>query len=143
MSTTSTPVQAPPRSSGRAWLWLGIAVGLLAPAAYAAQLYVLHRLKSPWYVPILGTVGAAFVLFALTRRRGVGRIVAAVLLVALAAGQWAFLLALSKTPPYAGPLEVGKPFPPFATKLSDGSTFNQDDLKGGQPTVMVFFRGRW
>ncbi len=46
-------------------------------------------------------------------------------------------------PPYAGPLAVGQPFPPFVTTLVDGSPLTQESLRDGRATVMVFFRGKW
>jgi hypothetical protein len=31
---------------------------------------------------------------------------------------------------------------PFTTTLADGRVLSQDDLVKGQPTVLLFFRGR-
>src|SRR5579872_6218 len=92
MQTTFDP--APPRAAGRLYLWLGLAVGLLGPILYAVQL-LAHRLTVAWYTPILGTLGAVVVLFALTRRRSVWRYFAITFLVLLAAGEWFFLLSMS------------------------------------------------
>jgi hypothetical protein len=141
METTITPVQTPRRSPGRLYLWLGLALGLLGPALYTVQLQA-QRLTTPWYLPILSSVAVAAVLVALFRTRSIWRFLALALLVVFAAGEWFFLLS-SKMPPYAGPVAVGQPFPAFSTKLADGSSFDQDKLKGEQRTVMVFFRGRW
>ena len=140
METTLAP--APRRSPGRLYLWLGLALGLLGPAFYAVQLQA-HRLTTPWYMPILGSVAVAAVLFALWRTRSIWRFLALALLVLFAAGEWFLLLSMSKLPPYTGPVAVGQPFPAFSTTLADGSTFDDSSLKGNQATVLVFFRGRW
>ena len=142
MDTTSAPVQTPRRSPGRLYLWLGLALGLLGPVLYTVQL-LAHRLTVPWYVPILGTLAVGVVLFALADRRTVWRFLAIGFLILLAAGEWFFLLSLSKVPAYSGPVAAGEPFPAFTTTLADGSTFDQTNLKGEQATVLVFFRGRW
>jgi FtsH-binding integral membrane protein len=142
MATTSTPVQTPRRSPGRLYLWLGLALGLLGPVCYAVQLQA-QRLTAPWYVPILGSVAVAAVLFAILRTRSVWRFLALALLVVFAAGEWFFLLSMSKLPDYKGPVRVNEPFPAFSTTLSDGSPFDESKLKGPQATVLVFFRGRW
>ena len=142
METTSPPIAAPPRAGGRLYLWLGLALGLLGPTLYAVQLQA-HRLTVPWYMPILGTIGAATMLFAATRNRGIWRFLLSALLVVLATGEWSLLLSKSKLPPYTGPVAVGKPFPAFSTTLADGSKFDETNLKGEQTTALVFFRGRW
>ena len=43
----------------------------------------------------------------------------------------------------AGPAHAGEKMVPFTTTLADGRVFSQDDLAKGQPTVLLFFRGRW
>jgi hypothetical protein len=96
----------------------------------------------PWYLPILGTAGAGLILVALVRARGLGRILALLVLGLLATGEWA-LLSFSKLPIYAGPIAVGQPFPAFTAARADGSPLSQADLPGEQNTVMVFYRGRW
>jgi hypothetical protein len=50
---------------------------------------------------------------------------------------------LSRLPAYTGPVQEGKPFPAFATTWADGRPFTDADLRQSQPTVLVFFRGRW
>src|SRR5262249_3735384 len=44
------------RYPGRRFLWLGIALAILGPAAYALQLWS-RQLFTPWYVPTLTTLG--------------------------------------------------------------------------------------
>jgi hypothetical protein len=109
---------------------------------YAAQFHA-KVMKTPWYAPILATVGAALVVLALVRSRSVWRWAAAVFFMLFATAEWVFLLVLLSTPAYTGPAKAGQPFPAFATTLADGSPFTQDHLKGEQSTVLVFFRGRW
>ena len=142
MATTTSSTIAPTKTTGRMYLWLGLAVGILAPFLYVAQL-AAKRLTAPWYVPILGTAALCLVLLAVIRVGTVGRKIAFLLLGLLATGEWFFLLYASKVPAYAGPVAVGQPFPAFATTFADGSPFTQADLLGERNTVMVFFRGRW
>jgi len=128
------------RYPGRQFLWAGIALAILGPAAYAIQLWA-RQLFTPWYVPAIGTVGAALVIMALVSARSVGRLLALVLVGILAAREWYLMLELAKLPAYAGPLEVGKPVPAFEARLADGSEFRPGDLSG-KNTLLVFFRGR-
>jgi hypothetical protein len=109
--------------------------------AYVAQL-AMHRLWTPWYLPLAATLGALVLVVALWQARSIWRILALVLVVLLAAGAWTFLLA-ARLPAYAGPVAVEKPFPAFKTARSDGTEFTQRDLEGDQNSVLVFFRGRW
>jgi hypothetical protein len=110
-------------------------------AAYVAQL-LANSLMAPWYMPITATLGAILVGVALWKARSIWRILALVLVMLFAGAEWSFLL-LTRLPPYAGPVIVGKPFPVFATMRADDTPFTQQDLPGGQDNVMVFFRGRW
>ena len=50
---------------------------------------------------------------------------------------------MTRLPAYAGPLEIGQPYPAFQTQRADGTPFTQADLRGDKGTVLVFFRGRW
>jgi hypothetical protein len=130
------------RSHGRAYFWLGIGVSLLGIALCVAQ-YSLKQLIVPWYLPVLGTVGAVLLLASVALRPSVVRIVVLGLLAALAGFEWYFLLSASRLPAYAGPAQTGKQFPAFATTLADGRPFTEKELQAGMPTVLVFFRGRW
>jgi cytochrome oxidase Cu insertion factor (SCO1/SenC/PrrC family) len=47
------------------------------------------------------------------------------------------------TPLYTGPAEIGRRIPKFTTTLADGTPFTEKDLERGNPTVVLFFRGRW
>jgi hypothetical protein len=99
-------------------------------------------LITPWYVPVLGTLGVALIVVALTRSRSIWRWTAVVIVTLFVVFQWYVLFAM-RTPAYTGPVKDGEPFPAFATTLADGSAFTHNDLKGDQNTVMVFFRGHW
>ena len=127
---------------GRMYLLLGALLAAAGLVIYALQ-FRAKVLTTPWYVPVLATVGVALAVASLARYRSVGRWAAVVLLTLFAAAEWVFLLVLMSTPPYTGPAKAGQPFPAFATTLADGSTFTQDNLKGDRNTVLVFFRGRW
>ncbi len=141
METTSPAIDSSPRTAGRAYLWLGLAISLLGPAIYIGQL-AGKRLTVPWYMPILATVGTILAVMALVRARTVWRILAVSLLGLHAAFELTFVL-VSKLPVYAGPVAVGQPFPAFTTTLSDGSSYTDSSLTGDRKMVMVFFRGRW
>ncbi len=129
------------RYPGRRFLWLGIALAILGPAAYALLIWA-GRLFTPWYVPIVGTAGVLLVIMSLAYARSVGRVLALVLVGLLAAGEWSLLLKVARLPAYTGPVEVGKPLPAFETQLADGSRLAPADLRGKQNTLLVFFRGR-
>jgi len=145
METPSVPIPATRPSSSRGYFWLGLALGLLGPILYVAQL-LAKQLFVPWYLPVLSTLGAGLMLVAAIRTHGLWRLIPGLLFVVfglLTALGWLSMLSLSKVPKYAGSVEVGKPFPVFSTTLADGSTFDESSLKGKKQTVMVFFRGRW
>jgi hypothetical protein len=128
-------------SSGRGWLWLGVAVALAAILLDLAQM-AMSVLTTPWYLPILGTLGAAFLLYSFVQRRTFGRLVVLAFFALLAVFEWWLLLGLTRLPAYAGP-KVGEPFPDFTIQRADGAAFTQNDFTGPQNTVFVLFRGRW
>jgi hypothetical protein len=139
---TTSAVAAPPHSRGRLFLALGLALAPLAILAYVVQLVSLHRLTSPWYVPIAATLGVLLVVVSLWQRRTIWRILALPFVVLLAVWVWVMLL-IEPLPPYTGPVAAGQPFPAFATVRADATPFTQRDLEGDQDNVLVFFRGRW
>jgi hypothetical protein len=100
------------------------------------------RLKTPWYMPVLATLGVILVVSSLRQRRAVWRVLALVAVCLLAGAEWLFVLA-GRQEPYNGPVAVGKPIPAFTTFRNDGRPFTQDSLTGDQKNVLVFFRGRW
>ena len=136
-STTATR-----QHPGRSLLFLGM---FLAIGGYALNMVLMFGakiLRESWYAPILGTLGLALIILALMRSRAIWRWIAVVVFTLFVGFQWWAGFAM-RLPAYTGPVKDGQPFPAFATTLADGSTFTQDDLKGDQNTVMVFFRGHW
>jgi hypothetical protein len=130
------------RHSGRFLLLLGVFLALAGPALMFVLMFAAKILKTPWYAPLLGSLGAALIVLALMLSRSIWRWIAVVFFTLLAAFQWFAVLAM-QLPPYTGPVEDHKPFPAFATRLADGSAFTQANLQGDQNTVMVFYRGHW
>ncbi len=143
MSTASTSPPRTDRSTGRGYVWLGIALCLIGVGLVVAQIVALKILVVPWYSPALATLGALLLLVAVARRHGVFRVIVLVLVAAFAGFQWFFLVSLMKLPEYTGPAQAGKPFPAFQAALADGRPFTDADLRDGSRTVLVFFRGRW
>ena len=141
MRTTPNPVEALRRSSGRLYVWLGIALVLLGPALYLIQVWA-KILIVPWYAPLCATVGFGLLTLALVRARTIWRVLLVMLFGLLTAFLWFFVVS-SQLPVYSGPVAAGNMFPDFTTTLADGSTFNQKSLQGDQNTVMVFYRGHW
>jgi hypothetical protein len=130
------------RHPGRSLLLLGVFLAVAGPVLMILLMFAAKILITPWYAPLLGTLGVALIVLALMRSRSFWRWTAVVIFSLLVGFQWWALLAM-RTPAYTGPVKNGQPFPAFATTLADGSGFTQDDLKGDQSTVMVFFRGHW
>jgi hypothetical protein len=139
MSTASST--APRRYPGRVLLTLGLMVAVAGVVSYAVQIWAEH-LATPWYLPIVGTLGLVCVVVSLCQARSIWRLLALILVLLLTGGEWAMLLG-GRQPPYAGPVAVDRPFPAFATLRADGTPFTQRDLEGEHDNVLVFFRGRW
>jgi hypothetical protein len=130
-----------PRSKGRGYFWAGLGACVLGLAATVIQ-FSLMIMKTPWYSPVLATIGAILLVVALAHRRSIPRVIGLVLVVGLAGLQWYFLGVLMKLPDYKGP-GAGRPVPAFAATLADGRTFRDADLRDGGQNVLVIFRGRW
>ena len=130
------------RRPGRSLLLLGVLVALAGPVLMFLLMFGAKILVTPWYAPLLGTLGVALIILALRRSRTIWRWTALMIFTVFVGFQWWTLFAM-RTPDYTGPVKAGEPFPAFATTLADGSAFTQDDLTGDQNTVMVFFRGHW
>jgi hypothetical protein len=130
-----------PAKSGRPLLFLGLACAALGIAAYVLQVS-LHHLTTPWYLPLTAIIGLAVVVCSLWKRRTTWRWFAFVFVGLIAGFECTFLLA-TRLPAYAGPLEIGQPYPAFQTQRADGTPFTQADFTGDQNTVLVSFRGRW
>jgi hypothetical protein len=136
---TDLPIKT--RRHGRRLVLFGVLFAVAGVSIYAAQV-ALHRLFTPWYLPCLAALSVVFVAAALFQTRTGWRWLALAFVVVLATGQFAFVFA-TRLPAYTGPVAVGKPFPSFSTQVADGTPFTQRDLQSDQPTVLVFFRGRW
>jgi hypothetical protein len=139
--STSVAVGARPRS-GRLYLWLGILLALAGPVLSFVQIQA-KILKPPLYVPVLATVGLALIVVSLVQGHTVWRWIAVTFFTLFAAGLWVLLLVVMRTSAYDGPVQAGQSFPAFTTMLATGEPFTNDNLKGKQNTVLVFFRGRW
>ena len=122
-------------------MWLGLVLAVAGIAICVLQ-FSAEKLMMPWYMPAMATIGLMLVALSVYYARTTWRILALVLMLLIAGGEWAALSAM-RVPGYNGPVAAGKPFPAFATLRADGSPFTQADLIGAQNTVMVFFRGRW
>jgi hypothetical protein len=141
LTTISTTPLAAERSVGRGYFWAGLGVCLLGLVLAVIQ-FSLKQLFVPWYTPALATGGTLLLLVAVARRLSVVRVVALVLVAAVAALQWFVLVVLMKLPAYGGP-EAGEHLPAFRTVHADGRPFTEADLRDGSWRVLVFFRGRW
>lgn len=130
------------RHPGRSLLLLGVLVAVSGPALMILLIFAAKVLITPWYAPLLGTLGVSLIVLALLRSRSIWRWTAMVIFTLLVAFQWWALFSM-RTPPYTGPVKDGQPLPAFATTLADGSVFTLADMQGNQNTIMVFFRGHW
>src|SRR6516162_3044760 len=130
------------RHPGRSLLFFGMFLAIAGPVLMMLLTFAAKILITPWYAPVLGTLGVALIILALMRSRSIWRWTAVVIITLFVAFQWYVPLAM-RLPAYTGNVKEGQPFPAFATTLADGSAFTQDDLKGDRSTVMVFFRGHW
>lgn len=143
MATENLPAPPPTRCRPPArWLFRGgWALVLLGLVGYAVQLAALKQFFVPWYAPVLATAGVLAMLLAVRQRWSVLRVLGLVLALLLTAGEWFFLVSLSRAPTYAGPA-TGQHVPTFAAIRADGTSFSDRDL-ASQPTILVFFRGHW
>ncbi len=138
---SSANVLVPAARPGRGLFLLGLLCPLVGLGAYIAQISA-QRLITPWYLPALSFLGLVLVALSLRQMRSVTRWIGFIIIALLTAATGAFLL-LTRLPAYAGPLQIGQPYPAFETLRADGKPFTQADFPGEQNTVLVFFRGRW
>jgi hypothetical protein len=146
MEITQQAVDASPpvvRSRGRLWLWLGVGLFVLGFVIYFVQTFQFKHLVTPWYMPVLFTLGVLLALVSVLQRPTWTRIIAVVVLALLSAGEWYFILSMSRLPEYAGPVQVDKKIPEFTSTFADGTSFTQNDVQQGTPAVLVFYRGHW
>src|SRR5271163_1885655 len=97
--------------TGRGLFWLGVLCAIAGPPLYMAQLMAWGQTRSPWYAPVLATLGVGLVILALRRRRTIQRGLALIFVIILATGSWWFLTSYVRLPVYAGPVAAGEPFP--------------------------------
>jgi hypothetical protein len=143
MEPAQTPASPAPTAGRQPPLFLlGAATFGLGLAIYIVQIR-MGQLIVPWYLPILATIGVALMAVSVARRRGIARIVGLALFVLVCGFEWFFLLVVAKSPGYRGPATPGQSVPSFAATLADGQPFTSEDLRGGESTVLTFFRGRW
>jgi hypothetical protein len=140
-TTLATPAAVVPHKQGRGYFWAGLGICVLGVAATVVQ-FALQIMKTPWYSPVLATIGAILLVVAVARRRSIPRVIGLVLVAGFAGVQWYFLGVMMKLPEYKGP-PPGRPVPSFTSTLADGKTFQDSDLRDGSRRVLVLFRGRW
>jgi hypothetical protein len=137
-----TAPAATARPRGRGYFWAGIGACLLGLGLMVAQ-FKFKQLGTPWYCPVLATVGCYLLLVSLFQHCNVVRILALGLVTAVAGLEWYFLIELMKLPAYDGPAQPGTKVPQFASTRADGRPFTDADLHDGTRRVLTFFRGRW
>jgi hypothetical protein len=120
----------------------GILLFVLGPPLYVVQ-FQQKLLFAPWYVPIMASIGVAIMLASVWQRRGVARTIGLMAFALVCGLEWLLLGVGTMTPLYDGPAGTGRTIPDFATNLADGTPFTEKELKRGNPTVVLFFRGRW
>jgi hypothetical protein len=142
-ASTPAPVPSPaPSPPRRPWFLVGVIVFFLGIGAYVIQ-FRLKQFVTPWYAPVLATLGVALMGVSVWQRRGILRSIGLALFVLLCGFEWFLLLVATRTPAYTGPAQPGQKMPAFATTLADGRAFTNHDLENGSGSVLVFFRGRW
>jgi 4-amino-4-deoxy-L-arabinose transferase-like glycosyltransferase len=120
----------------------GVLLFVLGPPVYVVQ-FQSKLLFAPWYVPIMASIGVGLMVAAVWSRRGMARTIGAVLFGLVCGLEWFMLGVGTATPLYSGPAEAGRTVPEFSATRADGKPFTETDLKRGNPTVVLFFRGRW
>jgi hypothetical protein len=138
LSTAATT----PRLLRWPFLLIGVLLFLLGPVIYVFQ-FRAHVFTTPWYVPILATLGVLLGIVALVRRWSIICAAGVIFLTLVCGLEWFMILVATRTPTYVGPAALGRQIPAFITTLADGAEFSDKDLAKGTSTVLVFFRGRW
>jgi hypothetical protein len=141
MEQALAPTSARSVRHGRIWLWAGVVLCLLGIPLYLVQLR-LRLLFTPWYTPVLATLGIICLVIAWRLQRSIWRVATIFMFALLTGFEWHFLLSYSRLPDYTGPARVGEQVPAFMARRSNGEPFTEKDLTG-EPTALVLFRGRW
>jgi hypothetical protein len=121
---------------------VGLLLILLGPILYVVQFQMAH-LTTPWYAPILGTLGVILMLLSLWRGKSVLLKIGFFLGLLFCAFEWFMILQGTTVPHYTGPAQPGEALPSFTATLADGATFSNKDLQNGKPAILLFFRGHW
>src|SRR6516164_5883542 len=100
--------QTTARHPGRSLLLLGIFLAVGGEVLYMLLTFAAKLLFTPWYAPLLGTLGVALMILALMRSRSIWRWTALVIFTLLVGFQWWALFAM-RTPAYTGPVKDGDP----------------------------------
>jgi hypothetical protein len=137
----SNPETTPPRR----WplFLLGGLLFVAGPVGVAIQYLALHHLTTPWYLPVLSTLGVALMALSVWQRGSVLRIVGLCVFALICAAQWFMIGYALRAPEYTGPAQPNQKAPAFTALRVDGSSFTQADLATGSPSVLLFFRGHW
>lgn len=133
----------PPSSRHWPLFLVGAFVFLLGPIGYVAQVSLGQIESMPWYIFGFSAVGLALMLASVRQRGGALRIIGLGFFVLFLAFECLVLLVFSRSPEYEGTVQTGSNIPAFTTSLADGRSFTHADLKAGQPTVLIFYRGHW
>ena len=120
----------------------GAVLFVLGPIGYVIQFEQAH-FTTPWYLPILSTLGVLLMAASVFRSWSVLRTIGVVVFALICGLEWFVFAVATKTPPYAGPAIAGARTPAFSAKLADGQTFTDRDLARGTPTILLFYRGHW
>jgi hypothetical protein len=122
---------------------IGVVLFILGPAINVTQMMLLGQFPTPWYLPILSTVGVLLMLISTCQNRSILRGVFLVPFAALCVFEWLMLTHLTIAPAYTGPAQAGAKIPAFTASYADGTTFSDHDLAQSDLNILLFFRGRW
>src|SRR5262245_6905053 len=86
-----------PRHPAQSLLLLGVFLAVAGPVLMILLTFAAKILITPWYAPLLGTLGVALIVLALLRSRSTWRWTAVVIFTLLVGFQWWAVLAM-RTP---------------------------------------------
>ena len=135
-------VETAPKTGLPFFFLIGLLLIVAGPVIYAFQ-FGSNQFPTPWYMPVLATVGVVMMAASVWRRGGILRILGTVFFLLVVALEWYFLLVVTRTPAYSGPAQVNTKVPDFTAKLANDEAFSSADLSKGQSTILLFFRGHW
>jgi hypothetical protein len=98
------------RHPGRSLLLLGVFLAIVGPVLIILLTFAAKILITPWYAPVLGTLGLALIILALTRWRSIWRWTAVAIVTLFVGFQWYVLFAM-RLPVYTGPSEKRRALP--------------------------------